>query len=59
MDIRTAITNLGLDEDFSLNESVAVDILLVPDQALIPWTQKRKRQTNRLLDAITSASKRQ
>jgi hypothetical protein len=40
LDIRTAITNLNLDDDF--NESAALDVLLTPDQALFPGTQKTK-----------------
>ena len=33
LDVRTAITNLDLDEDFYFNESVAKDILLITNQA--------------------------
>jgi hypothetical protein len=36
------MTNLKLVENFYFNESAAQDILLTPDQALIPGTQKRK-----------------
>ena len=47
LDIRTVINSLDLDEDFYFNESAAQDILLTPDQALIPDTRKRKRQRYR------------
>lgn len=40
LDIRTAIANLNLDEDFYFSKSAAVDILLIPDQALIPGLER-------------------
>ena len=43
LDMSTAITNLDLDENVCLNELGALDVLLTPDQALIPRTRKRKQ----------------
>lgn len=36
LDIKTAITNLDLDEGFYFHESAALDNLHTPEQALIP-----------------------
>ena len=43
LDIRTAITHLKLDEEFSFNESDRKDILQTPEQALIPVIRWRKK----------------
>lgn len=45
--IRTEITNFNLDENVYFNESALQDILLTPDQALIPVTQKRRWYSGR------------
>ena len=34
------ITNLDVDEDFYFNKAEAVDVVLIPDQALIPGTRE-------------------
>jgi hypothetical protein len=47
LDIRIAITNLNLDEDFYFNKLAAVDVLLIADQALIPVPRKRNRLRKR------------
>ena len=47
LDIRTAITHLGLDKDFSLNKQEAQDVLQTPDKAKIPDIGKRKRRRYR------------
>ena len=39
LDIRTANTNVDWDEDFYFIESAAVDVLLIPDQAIVPRIQ--------------------
>ncbi|CAB1347398.1 unnamed protein product [Coregonus sp. 'balchen'] len=40
LDIRKVINNLNLDEDFYFNKSAALDVLLTPDQALIPGLER-------------------
>ena len=47
LDIRTAITNLDLDENFYLSESVPKDILIILGQAQISDTQRRRRRRHR------------
>ena len=47
LDIRTAITHLGLDKDFFFNKQDAQDILRTPDKANIPVICKRKRRRYR------------
>ena len=47
LDIRTAITDLKLDEDMFFNESYAKNILLSGDQAQIPAIHVKKRRRYR------------
>ena len=47
LDIRTAITHLGLDEDFFFNKQEAQDILQTPDSANIPVICNRRRRRYR------------
>lgn len=56
LDVRTVITNLDLDEDFFFNEPEAKDKLLIPDQALIPntWRRRRRRYRGRCAGTLMS-----
>ena len=47
LDIRTAITHLGLDQQKKFNKQEAQDILRTPDKANIPIIGKRKRRRYR------------
>lgn len=44
LDIRTAITHLGLEDNFFFNEPDAKDLLQTPAKALIPVISRRKRR---------------
>jgi hypothetical protein len=47
LDIRTAITHLGLDKYFFFNKQDAQDVLQTPDKANIPIIGKKKRRRYR------------
>jgi hypothetical protein len=47
LDIRTAITHLGIDKDFLFNKQDAQDVLQIPDKAKIPIIGKRKTRRYR------------